>query len=254
MAEQIAVRPRSARDGILCSTILRRFAARRLFSREQDAWHDRRAERGTHTNMAEQKDALVTEITPQSEDFSRWYLDVVRRAELADYSPVKGCMVIRPYGYAIWELIQQALDRRLKASGHVNAYFPLFIPESLLMQGSRARRRLRAAGGVGHEGRRPRCSRSGSPSVPTSEVDLRDDVREVDSVVARPARSDQPVGERRALGEGDASLPAHHRVPLAGGPHGARDRAGGARRDAEDARASTRTSPRTSWGCRCSTG
>jgi prolyl-tRNA synthetase len=80
------------------------------------------------------KQALVTEITPQSEDFSRWYLDVVRRAELADYSPVKGCMVIRPYGYAIWELIQQGLDRRFKESGHVNAYFPLFIPESLLMR------------------------------------------------------------------------------------------------------------------------
>jgi len=77
---------------------------------------------------------FVTEITPQSEDFSRWYLDVVRRAELADYSPVKGCMVIRPYGYAIWELIQQDLDRRIKAAGHVNAYFPLFIPESLLMR------------------------------------------------------------------------------------------------------------------------
>ncbi|MFI5244643.1 MAG: proline--tRNA ligase [Gemmatimonadales bacterium] len=77
-------------------------------------------------------DAFVTEITPRSQDFSRWYLDVVRRAELADYSPVKGCMVIRPYGYAIWELIQQALDRRIKATGHVNAYFPLFIPESLL--------------------------------------------------------------------------------------------------------------------------
>jgi prolyl-tRNA synthetase len=77
-------------------------------------------------------DAFVTEITPRSEDFSRWYLDVVRRAELADYSPVKGCMVIRPYGYGIWELIQQALDRRFKATGHVNAYFPLFIPESLL--------------------------------------------------------------------------------------------------------------------------
>jgi prolyl-tRNA synthetase len=80
----------------------------------------------------EKKDALVTEITPQSQDFSAWYLDVVRRAELADYSPVKGCMVIRPYGYAIWELIQQELDRRFKATGHVNAYFPLFIPESLL--------------------------------------------------------------------------------------------------------------------------
>jgi len=76
--------------------------------------------------------SFVTEITPRSQDFSKWYLDVVRRAELADYSPVKGCMVIRPYGYAIWELIQQALDSRIKASGHVNAYFPLFIPESLL--------------------------------------------------------------------------------------------------------------------------
>src|SRR5260221_14429184 len=79
-----------------------------------------------------ESDSFVTEITPRSQDFSRWYLDVVRRAELADYSPVKGCMVIRPYGYAIWELIQQALDTRIKASGHVNAYFPLFIPESLL--------------------------------------------------------------------------------------------------------------------------
>ena len=74
----------------------------------------------------------MDEITPRSQDFSRWYLDVVRRAELADYSPVKGCMVIRPYGYAIWELLQQALDSRIKATGHVNAYFPLFIPNSLL--------------------------------------------------------------------------------------------------------------------------
>jgi prolyl-tRNA synthetase len=75
-----------------------------------------------------------TEITPQSQDFGRWYIDIVRKAELADYSPVKGCMVIRPYGYAIWELIQQGLDRRFKATGHVNAYFPLLIPESLLMR------------------------------------------------------------------------------------------------------------------------
>ncbi len=79
-------------------------------------------------------DAFVTEITPRSEDFSKWYLDVVKRAELADYSPVKGCMVIRPYGYAIWENIQRLLDARFKATGHVNAYFPLFIPESLLMK------------------------------------------------------------------------------------------------------------------------
>jgi prolyl-tRNA synthetase len=82
--------------------------------------------------MADNKETLVKAITPQSEDFSAWYIDVVRRAELADYSPVKGCMVIRPYGYAIWELIQRELDARFKATGHVNAYFPLFIPESLL--------------------------------------------------------------------------------------------------------------------------
>lgn len=82
----------------------------------------------------QKKETFVTEITPRSEDFSRWYLDVVRRAELADYSPVKGCMVIRPYGYAIWEHMQRLLDARFKATGHVNAYFPLFIPESLLMK------------------------------------------------------------------------------------------------------------------------
>ena len=86
------------------------------------------------TKNPEQGGGQVTEITPQSEDFSRWYLDVVRKAELADYSPVKGCMVIRPYGYAIWELIQRQLDDRFKATGHVNAYFPLFIPESLIMK------------------------------------------------------------------------------------------------------------------------
>ncbi len=83
--------------------------------------------------MADQKkETFVTEITPQSEDFSRWYLDVVRRAELADYTPVKGCLVIRPYGDGIWENIQRLLDARFKATGHVNAYFPLFLPESLL--------------------------------------------------------------------------------------------------------------------------
>jgi prolyl-tRNA synthetase len=73
-------------------------------------------------------------VTPRSEDYSRWYTDVVQKAELADYSPVKGCMVIRPYGYTLWENIQAALDRRFKETGHVNAYFPLFIPMSFLQR------------------------------------------------------------------------------------------------------------------------
>ena len=75
---------------------------------------------------------MAEKVTPRSEDFSRWYTDIVLRAELADYAPVKGCMIIRPYGYTLWENIQSALDRRFKATGHVNAYFPLLIPESYL--------------------------------------------------------------------------------------------------------------------------
>jgi prolyl-tRNA synthetase len=71
-------------------------------------------------------------ITPRAEDFSAWYNDVIMRAQLADYSPVRGCMVIRPWGYGIWELMQGALDGMFKASGHQNAYFPLFIPQSFL--------------------------------------------------------------------------------------------------------------------------
>jgi prolyl-tRNA synthetase len=75
---------------------------------------------------------MADKITPRSEDYSRWYTGVVQRAELADYAPVRGCMVIRPYGYALWENIKDGLDRRFKETGHVNAYFPLFIPMNFL--------------------------------------------------------------------------------------------------------------------------
>ena len=71
-------------------------------------------------------------ITPKTENFSEWYNQLVQRAELADYAPVRGCMVVRPYGWALWENIQDALDSRFKATGHVNAAFPLFIPMSFL--------------------------------------------------------------------------------------------------------------------------
>lgn len=73
-------------------------------------------------------------ITKQSEDFSKWYIDTVLNADMADYAPVKGCMVIKPYGYALWEHIQQGLDKMFKDTGHVNAYFPLLIPESFLQK------------------------------------------------------------------------------------------------------------------------
>ena len=79
-------------------------------------------------------DRFVKKITPKSVDFSRWYTEIIQKAELADYAPVKGMMVIRPSGYALWENIQQLLDKRIKESGHSNAYFPLLIPESYLQK------------------------------------------------------------------------------------------------------------------------
>jgi prolyl-tRNA synthetase len=77
-------------------------------------------------------DRFVTSITRQSDDFPGWYNDVVLKAQLADYSPVRGCMVIRPYGFAIWESMRDELDRHIKRTGHENVYFPLFVPRSLL--------------------------------------------------------------------------------------------------------------------------
>jgi len=74
----------------------------------------------------------VAKLTRRDKDYAQWYVELVQRAELADYAPVRGCMVIRPHGYAIWENMQRALDGMFKATGHQNAYFPLFIPESFM--------------------------------------------------------------------------------------------------------------------------
>ena len=84
--------------------------------------------------MSDKEKKLVEEITPMDVDFAQWYTDIIKKADMVDYSLVRGCMIIRPYGYAIWELIQAELDRRFKATGHENVYMPMFIPESLLQK------------------------------------------------------------------------------------------------------------------------
>ena len=84
--------------------------------------------------MGKNNEKMVEQITSMDVDFAQWYTDVVKKAELVDYSGVRGCMVIRPYGYAIWENIQHDLDARFKALGHENVYMPMFIPESLLQK------------------------------------------------------------------------------------------------------------------------
>ncbi len=83
--------------------------------------------------MAKDK-KFVEEITSMNQDFTQWYTDVIKKADLVDYSSVRGCMIIRPYGYAIWEFIQKELDDRFKKTGHENVYMPMFIPESLLQK------------------------------------------------------------------------------------------------------------------------
>jgi prolyl-tRNA synthetase len=83
-------------------------------------------------------------LTPQAEDFSAWYNEVVLRAELADHSPVRGSMVIRPWGYGIWENMQRALDTMFKDTGHENAYFPLLIPMSFIERERDSRRSWRS--------------------------------------------------------------------------------------------------------------
>lgn len=80
----------------------------------------------------EQHEPMPEKLIKKSENMSRWYTDVIRMAKMADYAPVRGCMVVMPYGYALWENLRDALDRRIKETGHVNAYFPLLIPKSFL--------------------------------------------------------------------------------------------------------------------------
>lgn len=90
--------------------------------------------RPSREKMLSMDERLVKHITPKSLDFSKWYLELIRKAELAEYAPIKGMMIIRPYGYSVWENIQRILDSRIKETGHANAYFPLFIPESFLQK------------------------------------------------------------------------------------------------------------------------
>ena len=99
-------------------------------------------------------------LTPQADDFPRWYQDVVAKAELADNGPVRGTMVILPYGYAIWERMQAEIDARIKAAGAKNCYFPLFIPESYLPPRGRPRRGLQPRAGRRHPRRRGEAGRA----------------------------------------------------------------------------------------------
>ena len=138
-------------------------------------------------------------LTTRAADFSAWYNEVVLRAELADYSPVRGCMVIRPNGYGIWERMQRALDDMFKATGHQNAYFPLLIPESFLhKEAEHVEGFAPEAAVVTHGGGK----KLEEPLVirPTSETIIYYDVRQVGAELSRPAASSSTSGRTSCAG------------------------------------------------------
>ena len=194
--------------------------------------------------------ADVKALTTRAADFSAWYNELIARAELADYSPVRGCMVIRPNGYAIWEQMQRALDRMFKDTGHQNAYFPLFIPQSFLAREAQTSEGFApeiavVTHGGGKELDEPLIIR------PTSETIIYAMYAQMDPELPRLAGADQPMGQRRPLGNADAPVPADRRVPLAGGPHRPRHRRRRPRRRRGGCSRSTAPSSRIGWRCRC---
>ena len=160
-------------------------------------------------------------LTTRAADFSAWYNEVVLRAELADYSPVRGCMVIRPERLRHLGADAARARRHVQGDRAPERVLPAVHSRELPAQGGRARRGLRARGG-GRHARRRQEARGAAVVRPDVGDDHLRDVREVGAELSRPADSHQPVGERRALGDAHAALPAHARVPLAGRAHRAR--------------------------------
>ena len=151
---------------------------------------------------------MADKLPSRSQDFSEWYNQVVVHAELADYGPSRGSMIVRPYGYALWENIQAYIDRGFKKNGVRNVYFPLFIPESFIhkeaehVEGFAPHLAIVTIAG-GEELQEKLIVR------PTSETIVNDSVKKMGQVVPRSADSVEYVEQRRALGTADETLSSH---------------------------------------------
>ncbi len=180
---------------------------------------------------------------------------------MAEKSDVRGCMVIKPWGYGLWENMQRDARWHVQGDRPQERLLPALHPAELPREGGRARRGLRQGMRGRHaspaRGRARRRLASGAfgrarraaRRAADQRDDHRRDLREVGAVVPRSADPHQPVGQRRPLGNAPARLPAHHRISLAGRPHRARDRGGGARGDRAACSASTRPSRAITWRC-----
>ena len=152
---------------------------------------------------------MAKEVTKREDNYSQWYNNLVVKADLAENSAVRGCMVIKPYGYAIWEKMQHQLDKMFKETGHQNAYFPLFIPKSFLS---------REAEHV--EGFAKECA------VVTHHSYL-EYIQELDQFIPRPSYPLQPVGKRGKMGDENQTFPQNRRILVAGGPYSSCNHGGG---------------------------
>jgi prolyl-tRNA synthetase len=169
---------------------------------------------------------MADAITPRSEDYSKWYLDVVLGAKLADYSPVRGCMIIRPNGYSLWENMQAVMDRMFKETGHENAYFPIFIPESFMArEAQHVEGFAKECAVVTHSRLKVKDDGTGLMPDPDSKLE--------ENLIVRPT-SETIIWD--PLGDAHPSLPEDHGIPLAGRAHCARNPRRGSGRDPTDSR------------------
>ena len=161
------------------------------------------------------KENFVEQIADIETDFPQWYTDIVIKTKLVDYGPVKGTMVIRPYGYAIWENIQNELNARFKANGYENAYFPLLIPMSYFTkEAEHVEGFAPEVAVVTHAGgRRRACRAFGYPSHFGDHY--RQYVFKMVAILPRVAHTHKPVGEHYALGKDDAAFFAYFRIFMA---------------------------------------
>lgn len=177
---------------------------------------------------------FVEKITSMDEDFAQWYTDVVTKAELVDYSSVRGSMIIRPYGYALWENIKSELDKKIKETGHENVYMPLFIPESLLQKRRTISKVLLQKSPGSHMVVTKSC-RNVLLSARPRKFFWRA-LQKHHPFLPRPTKALQPVGECRAVGKNNPAFPPHPRVSLAGRAHLSRNGRTSTRRNCENAK------------------
>ena len=172
-------------------------------------------------------------VTPRSTDFAAWYNDVILKAELADYSPVRGCIVFRPDGFAIWEALRDELDRRIKKTGARNAYFPFLFRRASLRKKRSTSKASRP--GRGRNSRRRQAPRGAADRATDFGDHHKSHVRTVDPFTSRSADDGEPMVQRGAMGNAHALVFAHPGIPVAGRTYGARDPSRSGKRNANDA-------------------